>query len=277
MRLYFNVAVIDDDFTDNKRSRSILRLLETLEEHIANKGFNPEFFKYLSMEDCLEDKNSLDENQHQNRIDLFLSDNNLGGKNEDGIDLYLKLQDTELICDFILYTRSDINEIVKKLSDDLLEKNNPNLFTRFTFVARPGDPSDTSWHDPILKTIDHIITKREEINHLRGLFAQVTAIMHNKLREVLNNDKLTFEDAIDEAENKGKINKKLKDWLHNQRLRRNSILHNDEAYDPIRQTFTIQCEERHNTQTYSFRDFPKLRKQLFSTKEEFDQQIVASD
>lgn len=272
MRLDFHVVVIDDDFYDDKKSRSVNSLLTRLERHIEKKGFTPKFFKYLSMDSCLND-DSLCGEKHLNRIDLYLSDNNLQGANQDGIDLYLKLKDIKLTCDFVLYTRSDIDEIVSKLSKDLNEKKDPNLFTRFTFVARPAEPSEQDWHNPILLTIDHIITKREEINHLRGLFAQVTAKIHNKLKELIGNSKLDFESSINQAKDNGIIDQRLKDWLHTQRLRRNAIIHNDEIYDSNKKTFCIRCEEKHNIQTYTDADFPMLRERLKSTKEIFFEQI----
>jgi hypothetical protein len=183
MRLDFNIAVIDDDLNNPQKSRSINKLLVNIEEHINNKGFSTIFYKYLNMENFIGNM-EINGKQHAGRIDLYLSDNNLQGQHQDGIDVYLSLKNTGLICDFILYTRSDIDEIIKKLSKDLNTKKDPNLFTRFTFVARPDDPSDLNWHNPIIQTIEHIITTREEINTLRGLFAHVTAKMHHNLKNV---------------------------------------------------------------------------------------------
>lgn len=268
MRLDFNVVIVDDDFNNKVKRRSIDSLILRLEEYINKKGFTSKFFKYLSMNDFLTNK-SICGDQHLGRIDLQLSDNNLQGQDQDGIDLYLKLKETKLTCDFILYTRSDIDEIVNKLSQDLNDKKDPNLFTRFTFVARASDPSDLDWHNPIFHTIDHIISKREEINHLRGLFAQVTAKIHNRLKTLIGNHRLDFESSIDTAWERKIIDSELKKWLHTQRLRRNSIIHNDETYDSQKKTFYIECEEQHNTQKYTDVDFPMLRERLKSTKEKF--------
>lgn len=273
MRLEFNIAIIDDDLEDPRKSRAISELINNLKLWVENKGFIPILFKATSMEDCLNDK-CLDGNQHHNRIDLYLSDNNLGGKNHDGIDLYLQLKNSKLICDFILYTRSDISEIIKKISEHLNEKKDPNLFSRFTFVSRNNDPSDLSWHQPINDVLNHIITSREEINHLRGLFAQVTALIHNKMKEKLKNDVIDFAPAILECKQKGFINDNLKKWLETQRQRRNDIIHNNEEYCPDKKTFIIECKDGKSTrQIYSNANFPKLRSQLLSTKEEFFKQI----
>ncbi|MBK5143412.1 hypothetical protein I2494_06710 [Budviciaceae bacterium BWR-B9] len=281
MRLNFNIVIVDDDFEDfrSNKCRSINRLIEDVSQHIEKKGFTPIFFKYTNVDACLNDE-SIDGNKHQNRIDFYLSDNNLDGdENKNGIDLYLKLKDSidkKVLCDFVLYTRSEIDEIIEKLSKKLNTEKDPNLFTRFTFISRPNEASDTDWHDRIKSVLDYIITQREEINHLRGLFAQITARMHNILKEKLNNDNLTFKDAIDTAYNNKFIKLSLRRKLHTQRNRRNGIIHNDEEFDPKLKEFKIKCSDTEDSsrgKPYGHSEFQKLREYLKSTENELLEQV----
>ncbi|AYW90634.1 hypothetical protein EGX47_04360 [Yersinia pseudotuberculosis] len=281
MRLNFNIVVVDNDFDDldGNKCRSINILIEDITKHIEGKGFSPEFFRYADLDSFLGDS-SIDKNKHQNRIDFYLSDNNLeGGENKNGIDLYLKLKSSshrKIFCDFVLYTRSELTEIVRKLSKKLNDEQDPNLFTRFTFICRPDDASDTDWHNSIKSLLDNIITQREEINHLRGLFAQVTARMHNKLKEKLKKDNLTFKDAITQASDKKIITPELKKWLNTQRNRRNGIIHNDEYYDFGSKEFKIDCsdyDDSNRAKPYSHSKFNELRQYLKCTESELLKQV----
>ena len=100
----------------------------------------------------------------------------------DGIDLYLTLKG-KCICDFVLYTSSKQESIIKKLTEYLKDEQDPNLFSRFTFVSRHNGGKE--WHKEIINVINHILTKREEINNLRGLYAQLTAKIQHRLMELL--------------------------------------------------------------------------------------------
>lgn len=253
MRLEFNIAVVDDDFENegSPRSRSVNRMIDTLKRHIESKGFIPQIFKSTSMQNCLKDIN-LENKKHNRRIDLYISDNNLGEsdvdkeKGNDGIDLYYFLRNTDkLSCDFILYTRSDHQEIVNRLSKELVDKKDPNLFTRFTFVSRPDEPSDNNWYEPIKKVLDHVITQREELNNLRGLYAQVMSQIHIKLEEYLN-EEMKLKCAIDAAFDRN-ILCKIKDptlqkHLHYNRQLRNGLLHYDEEINHLGE-YRIQYNE----------------------------------
>ena len=281
MRLNFNIVVVDNDFDDpeDNKCRSINGLIDDISQYIQQKGFSPDFFKYANLDSCLKD-NSIDGNKHQNRIDFYLSDNNLeGGEDKNGIDLYLKLKDTpnrKILCDFVLYTRSDIDEIINKLSSKLSNNRDPNLFTRFTFISRPADASDTDWHNGIKSVLDYIITQREEINHLRGLFAQITARMHNLLKDKLNDNNLTFKNAIDTAYAQKIILLPLKRRLHTQRNRRNGIIHNDETFDSKIREFKIKCsdnEDNSRERSYGHSEFQQLREYLKSTESELLEQV----
>ena len=280
MRLNFNIVIVDDDFDDpeGNKCRVINRLIDDMTRHIQKKGFIPEFFKYCDLNSFLNNK-SIDGNQHNNRIDFFLSDNNLGKKddNKNGIDLYLKLKDlkkNKILCDFVLYTRSEVDEIVEKLSNKLNSEKNPNLFTRFTFISRPS-VYDTDWHNNIKSLLDHVITQREEINQLRGLFAQITSRMHNKLKEKLEEGDITFSCSINSAYREKYISKDLKDNLHIQRCRRNGIIHNDEFFDSSTNEFKIKCSDKNNSteKSYSHSQFCELREYLKSTEIELMKQL----
>ncbi|MEG1313302.1 MAG: hypothetical protein RSD40_03210, partial [Bacilli bacterium] len=183
MRLDFNIVLIDDDRDDSPRNRGVNRLKQLLENHIRRKGFNPIFRFEKSSHPILSLSSS-----EKKRVDLYLSDNNLSNNSHEkntneedgGIELYLSLKDL-FICEFILYSRSDKSTIITKLVRDLTEKQNPNLFTRFSFIER--NSTSEEWINNILNIVDHIITKREELNNLRGIFAQVMSRLHHKMVE----------------------------------------------------------------------------------------------
>lgn len=256
MRLNFNIVIVDDDFeqSNKKKCYSINRLKDDIEQYIKNKGFSPEFFRYTNLDSCLNDE-SLDGNKHRNRIDFYLSDNNLEGKeegeegekpkNKNGIDLYLNLKNqigSKILCDFLLYTRSEIGEVVAKLSNTLKEKNDPNLFTRFTFVSRPNEPSDTDWHKPVKAVIDLIITRREEINNFRGLYAQYTSKIHKELQRTHHLDpNLSFCKIINSVCQTGDMNEDIFQSLHRIRMIRNSLMHEDEKLCNKTNKYKIDC------------------------------------
>lgn len=280
MRLNFNIVVVDNDFEDpdDNKCRAIKNLITDITTHINKKGYTPKFFKYISLDSFLNNE-SIDGEHHFNRIDFYLSDNNLEvGENKNGIDLYLELkksQENKILCDFVLYTRSEFDEIVNKLSKRLKSERDPNLFSRFTFISRPSDVSNIDWHNNIISLLDHVISQREEINLLRGLFAQVTARMHNKLREKLKNNTLSFSCTINEAHQNNLITSDLKNLLHTQRYRRNGIIHNDEYYDDKEKEFKIRCKDKNDgdEESYGHSRFCELRECLNKTEKELLKQL----
>jgi hypothetical protein len=268
MRLDFNVFLIDDDINDEDDRDALLSLEMKVSEKIRVKGFVPVVTKYGDAQSAIEAGNK--------RVDLYLSDNNLGDHaqpNADvavltGIDFYLSLSE-RFICDFVLYTRSDKSEIVKSLVKNLEVHQNPNLFTRFTFVSRTVSGE---WHQPILNTIDHILTKREEINNLRGLYAQQTAIIHNKLRTLIGDTQkaVTFNDCIKRAGalkngSSWVLSRNLKAQLETHRDIRNGVIHNDEKFCNTRDAYYIEYESGVQIHRLYEVDFPLKRDHLSST------------
>lgn len=239
MRLDFNIALIDDDIGDAQRDRGVKRLEQLLGNHIRKKGFNPCFIREKSSLPILGLSTS-----EKKRMDLYLSDNNLSNNSQQhnaneedgGIELYLSLKE-QFICDFILYSRSDKSTIITKLVRDLSDKQNPNLFTRFSFIERNSTNED--WIDDILKIINHIITRREELNNLRGVFAQVMSRVHHKMIERYSIPKhLSLADSIKHANDNRKITPS--DYIELLSLKniRNGLLHNDEFICPDKK---IRC------------------------------------
>ncbi len=266
MRLDFNVVLVDDEIHDDDSNYAAKKLISALKERILSKGFDPKVETYNSIDQANKSLSSPNKNR---RIDLYLSDNNLGAgsvlgvENSEnaGIEYYLAIR-KKFICDFVLYTRSSVDKIVDFLAADLLEKKDPNLFSRFTFVSR-GSGGDV-WHTPVLDLLDHILTKREEINNLRGLFAQKTAQMHEKLCKIGANEK-NFFDSINLAYNTQKISSLLKDNLHMVREYRNDILHNNEEFCDQRNCWSIKCTVSKSQITLYENDFKKVRKNLVET------------
>ncbi len=150
MRLDFNVVLIDDDKDDSQRNRGVNRLKQLVENHIRQKGFKP-IIRFEKSSNPILELNDFE----KKRIDLYLSDNNLSNNSQEnnineedgGIELYLNLKEL-FICDFILYSRSDKSTIIRKLTTDLNEKQNPNLFSRFSFIERNSTSED--WINNIL-------------------------------------------------------------------------------------------------------------------------------
>lgn len=249
MRLDFNYAIIDDDFIDEDDSLEVEELISKIDESVRDKGFNPICKRYKSKQE-FEDSIAR-EDISPNRIDLYLSDNNLGNntyidddqKKNDGIEIYLDLKDT-LICDFILYTRAKTSSIVQRLSDYLLKEQNPGIFSRFTFVPRSVN---TAWHQEVIRVIDHVLTKREEINNLRGLYAQYVSRMDLMIKDKFGRDlKEDFADSINSINAKHFNSKFTKTYLHNIRYIRNGLLHNDEEYSKVNKEFIIYYKKNNN-------------------------------
>lgn len=241
MRLDFNIVLIDDDKDDSSRNRGVNRLKQLLENHVRKKGFKP-FVRFEKSSHPILDLND----SEKKRVDLYLSDNNLSNNSQErnineedgGIELYLNLKDL-FICEFILYSRSDKSTIIKKLIDDLNEKQNPNLFTRFSFVER--NSTNEEWINDILRIIDHIITKREELNNLRGIFAQVMSRVHHKMVEryrVPIPESGALADTIKYAFDTSRINQADYTELLSLKNIRNGLLHNDEFICPTR---SVRC------------------------------------
>ncbi len=262
MRLNFNYIIVDDDLDENEWRVEALR--ELADKKIESKGFNPKSEMYESISEFKEQIPK----EKRKRYDLYLSDNNLGDATEnnnhknDGIKLYLELH-KEFICDFVLYTGSSQEEIVNKLKQELEKTQNPNLFSRFTFVTRSSDEND-QWHQPILDLIDHIISKREEMNNLRGLYAQSVSRIDKHLKEIFNrpdNEKLY--DTIEAIDNKFFDKNFKRDQLHHIRNIRNGLLHNDEEFDPNQKCYIVYYEKTEGSKKSGIikeTELPKYRK-----------------
>lgn len=232
MRLDFKVLLVDDDYADPIKARGIVKISEAISGRITNKGFTPHVV-------IKSDISHIEPEHKTRRTDLFISDNNLGGQDEsglsNGIDFYFSLK-RDFICDFILYTSSDKSEIVNKLITKLHDTQDPNIFSRFNFVSRRnGD----EWYESIYSVIDHILSKREEINNLRGLYAELMSKIYLKLAAATNFHG-NFDELIDLAYEKKKISLQLKRFLHHHRAIRNGLSHNDEELCTTRNEYKVK-------------------------------------
>lgn len=248
MRLDFNYVVIDDDFVDEDDIDDVQELIDKINKKLGDKGFEPKVQTYASKSEF---ETYLTENREStNRIDLYLSDNNLGDHQgltdvehaNDGIQIYLDLKKA-FICDFVLYTRSSTTEIINKMTAYLTEQQNPGLFSRFTFVPR----EDSDWHDEILVLLDHILTKREEMNNLRGLFAEKISKIDLHLKNILNRNKgEKFYETVNAIPSRYFNDTTKKAYLNNLRQMRNALLHQNEFYDKINKEYIIKYELENN-------------------------------
>jgi len=260
MRLEFNLVVVDDDWDDEDRNSNIKSLVDRISDNVSSKGFE---LKYQGFSDPQEAFNAA-----HRRVDLFLSDNNLGDnpsrndsqKDNAGIDYYLQLRTVPYLCDFVLYTRSKTDEIINKLINDLNARKDPNLFTRFTFVSR-HDGSDT-WHQPVLTLLDYVLTKREELNNLRGLYAQCVSRMHEDIKRKCGlNSRLDLEDSINNIQ-PGKLSQADIAHLHKIRIIRNGLMHNDEVFNTSVNRYEITFMNRGNTHVVSENNLQLHRDEL---------------
>jgi len=133
------------------------------------------------------------------------------------------------------------------LSKNLTTTNNPNLFTRFTFVNR--DETD-KWHKPIIELLDHILTKREELNNLRGLYAQRVSMMDLHLKK---NFPRNHRDGLKQAINKIPkrfISSQNKRLVHEVREIRNGLMHNEEFFCKKKNQYVIRFTGDDRAKTY---------------------------
>ena len=259
MRLDFNLVVVDDDWDDPESNTNIRELITKIDKKIQSKGFNLKFDAFSDPDDAFKNANK--------RVDLFLSDNNLGDnqkhtdltKGNAGIDYYLRLRSEPYLCDFVLYTKSPTDEIINKLTYDLKSKKDPNLFSRFTFVSR--EQGRDIWHIPILSLLDYILTKREEINTLRAIYAQYTSRIDVHLKTKFNRPSdERLNDTIKKIPDHLGVDK---DSLHEVRLIRNGLMHNDEELCTDTNQWTIKYEKLDRTTDFiRENDLQKYRDKL---------------
>lgn len=217
MYLDYRIHIIDDDYGDRNDGDEVEELKSKLEKTIADKGLHPIVRVFTSIDEA---KDNLNE-----RIDYFLSDENLGGSNS-GANFYHELRTSyqSAFCDFILYTRNNKTQIIERQLAELSDKQDPNLFSRFSFVARD---LNHKWIDELIDIIEHSLSKREQMNTLRAIFAHETSKMHAALRNkfILPND-ATFAAAIRSVTDVV-LNNNLTEIRH----LRNGLVHNNEAQD----------------------------------------------
>jgi hypothetical protein len=221
MYLDYRIHIIDDDFGDRNTGHEVEELKSKLEKTIEDKGLQPIVCVFTNIGDA---KNNL-----STRIDYFLSDENLSDT-DSGADFYHELRNTyrDAFCDFLLYTRNDKRQIVEKQIDELTSKQDPNLFSRFSFVAR-GD--DASWINHVIEIVEHSLSRREQMNTLRAIFAHETSKIDSVLKEYFAKTEPkalrdNFAETIYRISDVDLVND-----LHVVRYLRNGLVHNNEVTD----------------------------------------------
>lgn len=280
MRLEFNYIMIDDDLGSSRNKRRAQKIQDKINQKIEEKGFIPKCHSYISFEDFSTQENQDTLKKDRHRFDLYLSDNNLGNSSNDidnnkhandGIQIYLDLH-KKFPCNFVLYSGATQDEIINKLITHLKENKDAGLFSHFTFVSRSSDDNE-AWIDKITDVIEMIISKREEINTFRGLYAQLTSKIHLKIKNILAlRGDHSFNDCIEELE------KKLQDYnnieqtdiniLHKIRYIRNGLMHNDEQFCEQSDSYFIEYKYKQVTSSsisiekIYIKDFDNYRKEL---------------
>lgn len=217
MYLDYRIHIIDDDYLRRDKGDELNDLIVQLKETIENKGFHAKVFAFNSIDEA--NKNMPE------RVDYFLSDENLGGSNS-GADFYHQLRKSYLnnFGDFILYTQNTKEWIIEKQIRELKEKKDPNLFSRFSFVARD---LNRKWFAELTGIIEHSLSKREQMNTLRAIFAHETSKIHEALigKFALSNE-TAFKTAISRITDIA-LNANLTEI----RNLRNGLVHNTEVQD----------------------------------------------
>lgn len=257
MRSDFNIVIVDDLFDDDDDRVVLDRFINYIKTTVSQRGFIAQVNEFSSASAVL---NSMNLNLRK-RIDLYISDNNLEDGENDGIDFYLNLK-RDFICDFILYTQSGVEGIINKIKQNLDDHGDPSLFSRFTFVSRQNDSIWKSKSDEVVK---HIISQREQFNNLRGLFAQSTSKMHSHLARIVleSGEEARFQTTIERAFKERKINQDCRKKLHEIRLIRNALMHEDEQRCPITFRYFIEYPTPILTNTHVGESSNK--EQLFET------------
>lgn len=270
MRLDFNYILIDDDWGNYQNKRRVEFIIDKINRKIEDKGLIPKPNIYKNIAEFQNDIGNLD----QNRFDLYLSDNNLGNANtgndnnshaNDGIEIYLQLHE-HFPCDFVLYSGATQDDIINKLVFHLTSKKDAGLFSRFTFVSRSSDRND-KWYEKILDLIDLIISSREEMNTMRGFYAQLTSQIHEYISQELGKDYKTLKDAIIGLKSnisKYGFTETDIDELDAIRLIRNGLVHRDERKKPnAPHTYYLTYADINKVeQEVYIQDFQKYRVQL---------------
>lgn len=276
MRLDFNYIIVDDDLKRRRTKHRVKKIQETIDKKISSKGLKPIAKLYKSLEEFHENEQDLD----PNRFDLYLSDNNLGNNDgssdekhaNDGIEFYLDIHN-RFPCDFILYTGSTQDQIIANLVNHLQEKKDPGLFSRFTFISRSSDPND-NWHGKIEDVIDLIISNREEMNNMRGFYAQLTSQIHRDIKNNLRlHPDLSFYKTIKELRNNISKYPSLEnndiDTLDKIRRIRNGLMHEDErkCENTPHTYYLLYYSDDKNTieERIYATDFDKIRTELKNT------------
>lgn len=98
----------------------------------------------------------------------------------------------------------------------------------------------------MLKLIDHVLTKREELNTLRAIYAQYISRIDARLKTKFSiPDNTTLHDTIEKIPPSLGIDK---NFLHEVRLIRNGLMHNDEEYCTKTNQYTVKYQKPDKTE-----------------------------
>lgn len=159
MRSKYNILWLDDEFS--KRNSSINTTVQRVKEYMERKGFECCVEQFKTFEDAMIFLNT------DKKVDLFISDYNIGGDNKTGLD-FLKFVRNKYRKEMMLYSNNNIEEIKSYVIEKLSNGDIPlNFFSKFTFQS-------AVLPDVLFRTIQDVINdtliRWEELNALRGLF-----------------------------------------------------------------------------------------------------------
>lgn len=176
MRSNYNILWLDDEFS--KRNSSINTTVQRVKAYMESKGFECCVEQFKTFEDAMRFLNT------DKKVDLFISDYNIGGDNKTGLD-FLKFVRNKYRKEMFLYSNNDVDEIKDYVVGKLNSGEIPlNFFSKFTFQStiRP----DVLLRD-IKEVIDETLIRWEELNALRGLFlAELSQREENLKRYIIS-------------------------------------------------------------------------------------------
>lgn len=179
MRRTINVLWLDDIVSEGGSEVSYLE--NAFQEALKKQGYRGTFVTVSSIDEAM---NKISDNS--NRIDFFVSDYNLDGK-QSGISFLNTIRKEKRLKEhFVLYSNNDESrirtEIIKELNDEneLLD----NL-TNYSFFSTASNSSKSSLIKKFGESIALALSRWEELSALRGEYASLNTLAEWIARRIM--------------------------------------------------------------------------------------------
>lgn len=289
MRREYYILWLDDriDIDSSLNSRVIQKIEKYISEDLA---FKPVIHREKNINDALKYCNGTPDNH---KIDLFISDFNLSN-DENGFEFLKEVRRNNYRQDMILYSNNSVDEITKKVIEQINVDNDINSFSRFTFHSL-NDRDE--FIDDVKSIVDLNMEKWQELNALRGLYLAEVSQLEMDIKKIIKSasDRIPYTTKANSnialLPIKSKITRDLNNFISNKSEKsiekltfselkylildssdslfdewaeiadiRNSFAHVHENNDSLGR-FIVSCND--NTKKYYESDIVKYRKKLF--------------